>query len=72
MASASIPATCSEESSGKVEDCADQPTNTQKSTAMESVEEMEELRRVQLACEGMKLLLCSRLKEAEELFEKSR
>ena len=34
--------------------------------------EMEELRRVQIANEGMNLLLCSRLKEAEDLFRKSR
>ena len=33
---------------------------------------MEELRRVQIANEGMNLLLCSRLKEAEEIFKKSR
>ena len=39
---------------------------------MEHVEDLEELRRVQIANEGMNLLLSSRLKEAEELFEKSR
>ncbi len=34
--------------------------------------EMSELRRVQLAHEGMRLLLCSELKQAEELFRVSR
>lgn len=34
--------------------------------------EMSELRRVQLAHEGMKLLLCSDIKAAEELFRTSR
>lgn len=34
--------------------------------------EMSELRRVQLAHEGMRLLLCSEIKEAEELFRVSR
>ena len=36
------------------------------------MDELEELRRVQIANEGMNLLLSSRLKEAEELFQKSR
>ena len=34
--------------------------------------EMSELRRVQLAHEGMRLLLCSEIKQAEELFRVSR
>jgi len=34
--------------------------------------EMSELRRVQLAHEGMRLLLCSEVKQAEELFRVSR
>lgn len=34
--------------------------------------EMSELRRTQLAHEGMRLLLCSELKQAEELFRVSR
>lgn len=32
----------------------------------------QELRRVQLAHEGMRLLLCSQVKQAEELYKKSR
>lgn len=32
----------------------------------------QELRRVQLAHEGMRLLLCSQVKQADELFRKSR
>lgn len=34
--------------------------------------EMEELRRVQIANEGMRLLLNSRLREAEDIFRSSR
>ncbi len=34
--------------------------------------EMSELKRVQLAHEGMRLLLCSELKQAEEVFRVSR
>ena len=33
---------------------------------------MSELRRVQLAHEGMRMLLCSELKQAEDLFKASR
>lgn len=33
---------------------------------------MSELQRVQLAHEGMRMLLCSQVKEAEELFKNSR
>ena len=72
MASASVPATCSEQGSGTLEDSVDKSKSAKKSSTMDSAGEMEELRRVQLASEGMKLLLCSRLREAEELFEKSR
>lgn len=34
--------------------------------------DMSELRRVQLAHEGMRMLLCSELKQAEDLFKASR
>ena len=72
MASASVPATCSAQGSGALENSVDKSVGARRSSAMDSAAEMEELRRVQLASEGMKLLLCSRLREAEELFEKSR
>ena len=39
---------------------------------METGKELEELRRVQVANEGMRLLLNSRLREAEELFKASK
>lgn len=39
---------------------------------MESTKDLDELRRVQIANEGMRLLLNSRLKEAEELFKTTR
>lgn len=41
-------------------------------TSLEDEERMEELRRVQLAHEGMRLLLCSQVKQAEELFRTAR
>lgn len=44
-------------------------TDTKK---MESFQALEELRRVQIANEGMRLLLSSRLREAEDLFGQSR
>ena len=44
-------------------------TDTKK---MESAQALEELRRVQIANEGMRLLLSSRLREAEDLFGQSR
>lgn len=44
-------------------------TDTEK---MESAQALEELRRVQIANEGMRLLLSSRLREAENLFGQSR
>ena len=72
MASASVPATCGEQGSGTLENSVSRSNGAKKSVTMDSAAEMEELRRVQLASEGMKLLLCSRLREAEELFEKSR
>lgn len=40
--------------------------------SLEDEERMEELRRVQLAHEGMRLLLCSQIKQAEELFRTAR
>jgi len=40
--------------------------------SLEDEERMEELRRVQLAHEGMRLLLCSQVKQAEELFRTAR
>lgn len=52
---------------------ADQPdTSAPDIMGSKEASEMEELRRVQIANEGMNLLLCSRLKEAEDLFRKSR
>ena len=73
MASASVPATSNDQGSGTLENGVDKSNGAKKSSAaMDSAAEMEELRRVQLASEGMKLLLCSRLREAEELFEKSK
>lgn len=41
-------------------------------STMSVAKEMEELRYVQIANEGMRLLLSSRLKEADELFRKTR
>lgn len=38
----------------------------------EEEERMEKLRKIQLAHEGMRLLLCSQVKQAEELFRTSR
>lgn len=37
-----------------------------------SVNNVSDLRRVQLAHEGMRMLLCSELKQAEDLFKTSR
>ena len=53
----------------------DTPEEVQSSSSeasRESVEEMSELRRVQLAHEGMRLLLNSEVRQAEELFRTSR
>lgn len=43
-----------------------------RSTVLTLPGKMSELRRVQLAHEGMRMLLCSELKQAEDLFKASR
>ena len=46
--------------------------DTEDSTSEIKMDEADMLKRVQVANEGMKLLLNSKLREAEELFKKSR
>ena len=52
--------------------CGEQRPGEGVQTSSEDEERMEELRRIQLAHEGMRLLLCSQVKQAEELFRTAR
>ena len=52
-----------------VQSCKSDSTND---VGMEATDEVEYLKRIQIANEGMRLLLSSRLKEAEELFRSCR